>query len=170
MNARRSGLSTGGNSARFLRKTLAAQAFPAGQLDKLKCAIIDHAARSPRLDSEELQNHLRTLGFSALLDGLLARTGSSKWTLPTAGLDQAEEGLLHVMGVLRERNEVRGEIDEAALRLQESMTDEDWERMRSRQVEVLEGESRRNDLDRDTPAKLGSKGLVPGGAHQTKVG
>jgi DNA primase len=146
-------------------ETLAAQAFPAGQLDKLKCAIIDHAARSPRLDSEELQNHLRTLGFSALLDGLLARTGSSKWTLPTAGLDQAEEGLLHVMGVLRERNEVRGEIDEAALRLQESMTDEDWERMRSRQIEVLEGESRRNDLDRDTPARI-----VPGGAHQTKVG
>jgi hypothetical protein len=95
----------------------------------------------------------------------MARTGSSKWTLPTAGLDQAEEGLLHVMGVLRERNEVRGEIDEAALRLQESMTDEDWERMRSRQIEVLEGESRRNDLDRDTPGRL-----LSGGPQQSKVG
>jgi hypothetical protein len=156
------------NHAELLHRhseTLAAQAFPAGQLDKLKCAIIDHAARSPRLDSEELQNHLRSLGFSAALDGLMARTGSSKWTLPTAGLDQAEEGLLHVMGVLRERNEVRGEIDEAALRLQESMTDEDWERMRSRQIEVLEGESRRNDLDRDTPGRL-----LSGGPQQSKVG
>jgi hypothetical protein len=156
------------NHAELLHRhseTLAAQAFPAGQLDKLKRAIIDHAARSPRLDSEELQNHLRSLGFSAALDGLLARTGSSKWTLPTAGLDQAEEGLLHVMGVLRERNEVRGEIDEAAHRLQESMSDEDWERMKSRQVEVLEGESRRNDLDRDPPGRL-----TPGGAQQSKVG
>ena len=80
-------------------------------------------------------------------------------------LAQAEEGLLHVMGVLRERDEVRGEIDEAAHRLQESMSDEDWERMRSRQVEVLEGESRRNDLDRDPPARL-----VPGATHQGKVG
>ncbi|HVT53067.1 MAG TPA: DNA primase [Dongiaceae bacterium] len=156
------------NHAELLHRhseTLAAQAFPAGQLDKLKCAIIDHAARSPRLDSEELQNHLRSLGFSAALDGLLARTGSSKWTLPTAGLDQAEAGLLHVMGVLRERNEVRGEIDEAALRLQESMTNEDWERMRSRQIEVLEGESRRNDLDHDVPGRL-----APGGTHRSKVG
>jgi DNA primase len=156
------------NHAELLHRhseTLAAQAFPAGQLDKLKCAIIDHAARAPRLDSEELQNHLRTLGFSAVLDGLLARTGSSKWTLSSARLDQAEEGLLHVMGVLRERNEVRGEIDEAALRLRESMTDEDWERMRSRQIEVLEGESRRNDLDRDVPARI-----VSGGAPESKVG
>jgi DNA primase len=112
------------NHAELLHRhseTLAAQAFPAGQLDKLKCAIIDHAARSPRLDSEELQNHLRSLGFSAALDGLLARTGSSKWTLPTAGLDQAEAGLLHVMGVLRERDEVRTGFDRDARRLQRSL-------------------------------------------------
>ncbi len=68
------------------------------------------------------------------------------------------------MGVLRERNEVRGEIDEAALRLRQSMSDEDWERMRSRQIEALEGESRRNDLDRDVPDRL-----VSGGPHQSKV-
>jgi hypothetical protein len=61
------------------------------------------------------------------------------------------------MGVLRERNEVRGEIDEAALRLQQPLsadspgTEEDWERLRSRRIEALEGESRRNDLDRDDP-------------------
>ncbi|HVO03157.1 MAG TPA: DNA primase [Candidatus Cybelea sp.] len=154
-------------------EALAAQAFPAGPLDKLKCAIIDHATRSPRLDSGELQNHLKGLGYSAALDGVVARTGSSKWTLPAAGLAQAEEGLLHVMGVLRERNEVRGDIDEAALRLRQSLemdasgTDEagatdvsavearatdDWERLRSQQSNVLEGESRRSDLDRDDPS------------------
>ena len=152
-------------------EALAAQAFPVGQLDKLKCAIIDHAARSPRLDSGELQSHLRGIGFSAALDGLLARTGSSKWTLPAAGLAQAEEGLLHVMGVLRERNEVRAEIDEAALRLQQSLnaddpgTDEgaatdDWERLRSQQNNVLEGESRRSDLDRDDPMGSVTGGLI----------
>jgi DNA primase len=151
-------------------ETLAAQAFPAGQLDKLKCAIIDHAARSPRLDSGELQNHLRALGFSAVLDGLMARTGSSKLTLPSAGLDQAEEDFLHVMGVLRERNEVRGEINEAALRLRDSLNKggssaddgtgaeseatEDWARLRLRQNEMLEGETRRNDLDRDAPMRI----------------
>ena len=167
-------------------EALAAQAFPAGQLDKLKCAIRDHAARVPRLDSGELQSHLRGIGFSAALDGLLARTGSSKWTLPAAGLAQAEEGLLHVMGVLRERNEVRAEIDEAALRLQQSLnadaprTDQegadregigegaatdaraidDWERLRSQQNNVLEGESRRSDLDRDDPMGSVTGGLI----------
>jgi DNA primase len=148
-------------------ESLALLPFPAGQLDKIKVAIIDHAARSPRLDSGELQNHLRGIGFSAALDGLMARTGSSKSTLPAAGIAQAEEGLLHVMGVLRERNEVKGEIDEAALRLQQSLNEgtpgteeEDWERLRSRQVELLEGESRRNDLDRDDPIGVLKGGIV----------
>src|SRR5262249_52755422 len=130
--------------------------------------------------------HLRGIGFSAALDGLMARTGSSKWTLPAAGLAQAEEGLLHVMGVLRERNEVRAEIDEAALRLQQTLnaeaprsdqggtdqggsgqgeTDEaraieDWERLRSQQNNVLEGESRRSDLDRDDPVGLVKGGMI----------
>jgi DNA primase len=150
-------------------ESLALLPFPAGQLDKLKAAIIDHAARSPRLDprveSGELRNHLRGIGFSAALDGLMARTGSSKSTLPAAGIAQAEEGLLHVMGVLRERNEVQGEIGEAALRLQQSLTEgapgteEDWERLRSRQVELLEGESRRNDLDRDDPLGISTGGV-----------
>jgi len=145
-------------------EALAAQAFPAGQLDKLKAAIIDHAARSPRLDSTEMQNHLRSLGFSAALDGLLARTGSSKWTLPGAGFAQAEEGLLHVMGVLRERNEVRGELKEAALRLQKSLSEdapgieEDLERLGSARTELLEAESRRNDLDRDDPTRTFKSG------------
>src|SRR5581483_6114961 len=74
-------------------EALAAQAFPAGQLDKLKGAIIDHAARSPRLDSGELQNHLRGQGFSAAFYGVVERTGSKTWTRPSAGLTPAEAGL-----------------------------------------------------------------------------
>jgi hypothetical protein len=89
-------------------------------------------------------------------------------------LDRAEEGLLHVMGVLRERNEVRAEIGEAALRLQQSLNadapgadegaaQEDWERLRSQQNNVLEGESRRSDLDRDDPLGGAPSGIVKGG-------
>jgi DNA primase len=146
-------------------ESLALLHFPAGQLDKLKAAIIDHAARSPRLESRELQNHLRGIGFSAALDGLMARTGSNRDIRPAAELADAERTLLHVMGVLREHNEVRDEIGEAALRLQQSLdegapgTEEDWERLRSRQIELLEGESRRNDLDRDGPLGISSSGL-----------
>jgi hypothetical protein len=72
-----------------------------------------------------MQNHLRSQGFSGALDGipndLGARVGSSKWTLPAAGLGQAEVGLLHVTDVLRERDAVRGDIDQAAHRLRQSL-------------------------------------------------
>lgn len=101
-----------------MHEALAAHAFRTEilcrQLDKPQGAIIDQPARSLRLDSGERQNHLRCLGFPPPLDGLTARTGSSKWTLPAAGRPQAEVGLLCMIGVLE--REVRQEIERAALR------------------------------------------------------
>ena len=44
-------------------KGVAAEALPAGQLDKAEAAIIDQPARPQRLDSGALQNHLGNLGF-----------------------------------------------------------------------------------------------------------
>ncbi|GAB2178454.1 hypothetical protein DLREEDagr8_40120 [Dongia sp. agr-C8] len=99
-------------------KGLAAEALRAGQLDKPEAAIIDQPARPQRLDSGALQNHLRDLGSpppSAVCgaDRLQQRN-------PSAGrhLARAVEGLLHVMGVLRERDEVRTGFEGSARRLQ----------------------------------------------------
>jgi len=99
-------------------KALAAKAFPARHLDKVEAVIIDHAACSQRLDSGALQNHLRDLGFSAVLDGLLRGPAAAKEPFRRPGLAQAGEGLLHVMGVLRERDEVREEFDQSTRRMQ----------------------------------------------------
>ena len=134
-------------------EALAALHLPAGMLDKLRAAVIDHAARHPQLDSDQLQNHLRDLGFSATLDGLMARTGSSKFTLPSAGIALAEEGLLHVMAVLREP-EVDAELKAAARALSEDMSDENLARFEAARQLKLEVESRRNDLDRDDPGLI----------------
>jgi DNA primase len=128
--------------------TGAIDAGPASDLDKLRGAIIDLAARYPRLDAAALQNHLRDQGFSAGLDGLLARTADYRFTLRSADLASAEEGLLHVMAVLREPD-ILAELAEAAAALSNSMTDENLARFEAAQRLALEAESKRRDIDRD---------------------
>jgi hypothetical protein len=102
-------------------KGLAAEALPVGQLDKPEAAIIDHAACPQRLDSGALQNHLRALGFSAALGGLRCGPAAANEPFCRPALARAVEGLLHVMGVLRERDEVRTGFERSARRLQHSL-------------------------------------------------
>jgi hypothetical protein len=122
-------------------KGLAAQAFPAGQLDKPEAVIIDQPARSQRLDSGALQNHLRDLGFCAALGGLWRGPAAAMKPFRRPGLAQAEEGLLHVMGVLRERDEVREGFDESARRLRHLLRLEGLPRIRG-VIELLRAEGR----------------------------
>jgi hypothetical protein len=124
------------------------RAGSASDLDKLQGAIIDLAARYPRLDAAALQNHLMDQGFSAVLEGLLARTADYRFTLRSADLQSAEEGLLHVMAVLREPD-ILAELAEAAAALTDSMTEENLARFEAAQRLALEAESKRRDIDRD---------------------
>ena len=57
------------------------------------------------------------------------------------GLAQAEEGLLHVMGVLRERDEVREGFDESTRRLRHLLRLEGLPRIRG-VIELLRAEGR----------------------------
>ena len=130
--------------------------FPRGDLDSLKGAIIDLAAGQPHLDSKGFRNQLNDLGFAGTLEALIARTGPMKFTLPSAGLDSAEEGLLHVIGLLRERLSVKPEVTATAQALESAMANPgspDSEnsalsRFEAARQMVLEGESQRRDLDR----------------------
>jgi DNA primase len=131
-------------------------AFPRGDLDSLKGAIIDLAAGQPDLDSPALRNHLKDLGFAATLEALIARTGHMRFTLPAAELDSAEEGLLHVMGLLREKLSVKPELSATAQALESAMAqpgDPNTEnsalsRFEAARQMALDGESQRRDLDR----------------------
>jgi hypothetical protein len=109
------------NVGQSVDKALAAQALSAGQLDKPEAAIIDQPACPQRLDSGALQNHLRALGLSAALEGLWRGPAAAKEPFRRPAVARAEEGLLHVMGVLRERDEVRTGFDRDARRLQRSL-------------------------------------------------
>ena len=120
--------------------------LPAGQLDKLRQAIIDHAAHHPDLDPEGLKDHLMSQGFAATLPDILRRAGLHRFTLPSAQLTTAGEGLDHVLGLLRERA-MQQEADAAARQFGEALTDEAQARFERARDLALEGESRRRDID-----------------------
>jgi DNA primase len=125
---------------------LAHLALRAQGLDKLRKAIIDHAAARPDLDAEELKRHLNQTGYAGTLQTLLDRTKDKKFTLPNADLAQAAGALSHLIGLLRERD-ARRERDEAARRLGEEGTPESFARFDSARRATLEGESKRRDID-----------------------
>ena len=81
-----------------------------------------------------------------------------KFTLPSADMRSAEEGLLHVMGLLRERLSVKPELTATAQALEAAMADPgnpaaetcSFVALRSSARQMsLDSESQRRDLDRD---------------------
>jgi DNA primase len=130
--------------------------FPRGDLDTLKGAIIDLAAGQPHLDSKGFRNHLNDLGFAGTLEALVARTGHMRFTLPSADIGSAEEGLLHVIGLLREKLSVKPELTATAQALESAMANPGnpeaetsaLSRFEAARQMALEGESQRRDLDR----------------------
>lgn len=127
-------------------ESVALIAIPDRQLDKLKGALLDLATRLPDLDANEFKNHLMDLGFSGAIETLVRHTGTIRFALPSAGLAQAEAGLLHVMAILRE-TEIEVELAAAARALEEDMSQDNLDRFQAAQQQKLEAESRRRDLD-----------------------
>jgi DNA primase len=127
-------------------ESVALIAIPDRQLDKLKGALLDLATRHPDLDASEFRNHLMGLGFSGAIETLVRHTGTIRFALPSAGLAQAEAGLLHVMAILRE-TEIEVELAAAARALEEDMSQDNLDRFQAAQQQKLEAESRRRDLD-----------------------
>jgi DNA primase len=135
---------------------LAAMPILAGELDRLRRTLVDLAAGHPDLDSEEVKDHLSQKGFSGMLSALLGGTRTIGFVDSKASLEQAEEGLAHVLGLMREK-EAKRESEAAAQLLAEELTEEALARFEARQRVVQHGESRRRDLDRDGPLAARTK-------------
>jgi DNA primase len=127
-------------------EALAHLALPRGQLDKLRQAIIDHAAHQPDLDSEALINHLNVEGFADMLPGLLKGTGLHRFTRASASEEEAARNLDSLLGLQRERAHGE-EARNAARELGERLTGEAQARFEAARDLALEGESRRRDID-----------------------
>jgi DNA primase len=117
------------------------------QLDKLRQAIIDHAAGTPDLDVEGLKRHLVGTGFGGVLDALSTRNKGLSACCAEVELAAAEEAFDHLLGLMKER-QARLEADLAAQRLGVEATAEAWARFQAAQRESLAGESRRRDIDK----------------------
>ena len=128
----------------------------AGDLDGLRRVLVDLAAGHLDLDSEAVRDHLSQQGFSGMLSALLGGTRTIGFVDPRASLEQAEEGLAHVFGLMRE-SEAKRETAVAAQRLAEELTPEALARFEARQRVVQHGESRRRDFDRDGPLAARTK-------------
>ncbi len=125
---------------------LARLSLASRQLDKLRQCIIDHAARRPDLDAESLKDHLTQQGFAVVLPEVMRRAAINRFTLPSAPLETAAEGLEHLLKLWRERA-MREEAALAARQLGEQPTGEAQTRFEAARDLVLEGESRRRDID-----------------------
>jgi DNA primase len=122
--------------------------FLAPDLDSTRRKIIEIANRYPSLSSPNVWTLLVQEGLQEALARISAKTYYMKFTLPSADLASAEEGFLHVLSILRERD-LRREMDIAAKDWAQNQTDESWQRFESLRSLVLESESRRRDIDRD---------------------
>jgi DNA primase len=123
-------------------------AIPDPRLDKLKEALLDLATRQPDLDSASLKNQLKLQDFSPVIEGLAEPSGLVGFAHVSAGIAQAEAGLLHVMAILREP-EIEAEFQAAAKALEVDMSQENLDRFQTARQQKLEVESRRRDIDRD---------------------
>jgi DNA primase len=124
---------------------LAHTGLRSGSLDKLRNAIIQHAAAHPDLDAEALKSHLTQMGFAEELQGLLTRTKHIKCTLAAASPEEAAAGLHDVLRAMRKRD-LRQERDAAAARLGEDSTEEDYARFAAvRQVYLEDGDDAEED-------------------------
>lgn len=123
--------------------------FVSAELNQLRQALIDCMARNADLDTEGVKCHLSNQGYSGLLDRLLAPDVyvHGRFARPDSSAEVARQFVLHILGVLRDRQS-GVQRDEEAQALAADMTAEQLKRVQARQKLRLEDEGRKVDLDR----------------------
>jgi len=115
-------------------------------LDRLRNKLVRVAIESPELTGTATWGQLVQDGFGDQLGGLSSRTHALRFSLPSADDGTAENGLIHIIGILNE-NDLRQELDSAGKRWAEEPSDENWQRFEALRDMILDAESRRRDLD-----------------------
>ena len=118
-------------------------------LSALRQALIDCFAHHPELDSEGVKCHLSNQGYSGVLAKLLAPEVyvHGRFARPDASAEVARQSVLHILGVLRERQAAPQQVEEA-LALAADMTTDHLQRVQARQKLRLEEDGLKVDLDR----------------------
>jgi DNA primase len=119
------------------------------ELDALRRSLIDCVARNAELDTEGVKCHLSKQGYSGLLAALLAPEVyvHGRFARPDASAEVARQSVLHILGVLRDRQSGNRRAEEAR-DLAADMTADQLRRVQARQRLQQEEEGRKVDLDR----------------------
>ncbi|MPZ08751.1 MAG: DNA primase [Kiloniellaceae bacterium] len=123
--------------------------FVSADLNALRQSLIDCLARNGDLDSEGVKCHLSNQGYSGLLASLLSPEVyvHGRFARSDASAEVARQSLLHILGVLRDRQTGITRAEEARA-LAADMTAEQLQRVQARQRLHNEEEGRKVDLDR----------------------
>ncbi|GAB4355544.1 MAG: DNA primase [Kiloniellaceae bacterium] len=123
--------------------------FISADLNALRQALIDCVARNADLDSEGVKCHLSNQGYSGLLATLLAPEVyvHGRFARPDASTEVARQSVMHILGVLRDRQSGQLRAEEARA-LAADMTAEQLQRVQARQKLLNEENGRKVDLDR----------------------
>ena len=123
--------------------------FVSDGLSALRQALIDCFAAYPELDSEGVKCHLSNQGYSEVLEQLLSPEVyvHGRFARPDASTEAARQSVLHILGVLRER-QAAPQLAEDALALATEMTTDQLKRVQARQKLRSEEDGRKVDLDR----------------------
>jgi DNA primase len=119
--------------------------FEYPDLDRLRVEIVSLATRHPDVGSTEFWTLLVQAGFAEVLQTLSARTRYIRFTLPTASDDVSERGMLHLYGVMTEKD-LKHELELAGEAWAVDSTDENWRRFEALKNLVSEAETQRQDL------------------------
>lgn len=122
--------------------------FLSDGLNALRQALIDCFAGDPELDSEGVKCHLSSQGYSGILASLLAPEVyvHGRFARPDASTEVARQSVLHILGVLRER-QAAPQLAEETLALATDMTADQLKRVQARQKLRSQEEGRKVDLD-----------------------
>ena len=122
--------------------------FLSDGLNALRQALIDCFAGDPELDSEGVKCHLSSQGYSGILASLLAPEVyvHGRFARPDASTEVARQSVLHILGVLRER-QAAPQLAEETLALATEMTADQLKRVQARQKLRSQEDGRKVDLD-----------------------
>ncbi len=123
--------------------------FVSQDLNDLRRALIDCMAGNADLDTEGVKCHLSNQGFSGLLAALLAPEVyvHGRFARPDASTEVARQSVLHILGVLRERQTGSQRAEEARA-LAADMTADRLKQVQARLKLQHDEDGRKVDLDR----------------------
>ncbi|VAX06838.1 DNA primase [hydrothermal vent metagenome] len=104
--------------------------FESGELDKLRCEIIDVSHRESDLERKSLYRHLCEIGYGKALEVIFEQGEfKAEWfAWPDAAPEDVEQGWFHVVNRYRRVSDLEKDLKAAEMELAENMTEEVYAR------------------------------------------